>query len=234
MPCGAGPTCLGNYFVYSMPHSYARLISVFCLVLLAGCKSAEKAVFHTIHANHSVALGRLPRLEALVEPGPLMATEGALPDDASKVFRQELAYHLAEPQPDSVQYGYAKLVVTQAEVARTGRALQAFQMLTLMTPSLLGMPLEWYRTNLTAEVQIIDSRGDIIATYTGTGHSKVRVAMYHGFSQTEAARISDVQALRLALDQIRPRLDAAADSLRRKLAAAGPVKELAGRPLGAN
>ena len=68
-----------------------------------------------------------------------------------------------------------------------------------MTPSLLGVPLEWYRTNITAEVQIINARGEVIGTYTGTGRSKVRVAMYHGYGQSKAARLSDVQALRLAL-----------------------------------
>ncbi|UOQ76327.1 hypothetical protein MUN84_17390 [Hymenobacter sp. 5516J-16] len=196
---------------------------------LGSCKSAEKAVFHTVRSNNSVALGRLPQLDAVVEPGPLNTTEGALPDDASKVFRQELSFHFAEPQPDTVKFGFAKLVVTQAEVQRTGRVLQAFQMLTLMTPSLLGMPLEWYRTNVKAEVQIINSKGEVIGTYAGTGRSKVRVAMYHGYSQTKAARLSDVQALRLALDQIRPQLDADADTLRKQLVSSGPLEEIIGQ-----
>lgn len=229
----AGSLAVG-LLVLCMAYRYYRSVPVLLALALGGCKSAEKAVFRTIRSNNSVSLGVLPRLETVVEPGPLLSTEGALPDDASKVFRQELAYHFAEPQPDTVQYGYAKLIVTEAEVARTGRAFQAFQMLTLMTPSLLGMPLEWYRTNLKAEVQIINSRGETIATYTGAGHSKVRVAMYHGFSQTEAARLSDVQALRLALDQIRPQLDADADTLRQQLATAGPAEGLAGRPVGVN
>ncbi|WP_055562482.1 hypothetical protein [Hymenobacter sp. AT01-02] len=120
----------------------------------------------------------MPRLEPVIEQGPLSSTEGAQPDDAPKVFRQELAYHMAEPQ-DSLSFGYAKLVVTEAEVTRPGKALQAFQMITMMTPSLLGIPLEWYRTNVKAEVQIINSKGEIIGTYAGQGRSKVRVAMYH-------------------------------------------------------
>ena len=65
-------------------------------------------------------------------------------------------------------------------------------MLTLMTPSLLGIPLEWYRTDVKAEVQIIDSRGEVIGTYAGRGRSKVRVAMYHGYGQSKAARLADV------------------------------------------
>lgn len=195
------------------------------LSLLTGCKSSEQALYGATHANHSVSVGKLPRLEPMIEAGPLNATEGALPNDAPAVFRQELAYHLAEPA-DSIGYGYAKLIVTQAEVARTGRALQAFQMMTLMTPSLFGLPLEWYRTQVTAEVQIINSQGEIIGTYTGTGRSNVRVAMYHGYSQSSAPRLSDVQALRLALDQIRPQLDTAALGLREQLQKAGPLDEV--------
>ncbi|UYZ65041.1 hypothetical protein [Hymenobacter weizhouensis] len=218
-----------------MPHCFSRPVAVLLgLLLLSGCKSVEKAVFHTIRSNKSVAVGKLPRLESMVEPGPLMATDGASPDDASKVFRQELAYHFAEPQPDTVQYGYARLTIVQADVKRTGRALQAFQLLTLMTPSLVGVPLEWYRTTLAAEVQIINSQGDVIATYTGIGHSKVRVAMYHGYGQLQAARLADVQALRLALDQIRPQLEADADTLRQKLATSGPIEGIVSRPLGVN
>lgn len=210
-----------------MVYRSACLLCLLGFLSLTGCKSTEKAVYHTIRSNNSVALGRLPKLEAVVEPGPLNTAEGegALPDDASKVFRQELSYHLAEPQEDTVRYGYAKFMVTKAQQQRTGHVFQAFQMLTLMTPSLLGVPLEWYRTNVTAEVQIINARGEVIGTYTGTGRSKVRVAMYHGYSQSKAARLSDVQALRLALDQIRPQLEASADTLRQQLLAAGPLQE---------
>lgn len=209
-----------------LAHRYSCIL-LSALPLLAGCKSSEKALYGATHSNHSVSIGKLPRLEAVVEAGPLNATEGALPDDAPKVFRQELAYHLAEPQ-DSIGYGYAKLIVTQAEVTRTGRALQAFQMMTLMTPSLFGLPLEWYRTQVKAEVQIINSQGDVVGTYSGTGRSKVRVAMYHGYSQTAAPRLADVQGLRLALDQIRPQLDTAALGLREKLQKAGPMEEVLG------
>ena len=213
-----------------MTYRYALSLCFLAFLGLTSCKSTEKAVFRTIRSNNSVALGRLPKLDAVVEPGPLNMTEGAgaYPDDAGKIFRQELTYHLAEPQPDSIRYGYAKLLVTQAEQQRTGRLLQAFQMLTLMTPSLLGIPLEWYRTDVKAEVQIINAHGEVIGTYSGTGRSKVRVAMYHGYGQSKAARLSDVQGLRLALDQIRPKLDADADTLRQQLVTSGPIEEIIG------
>ncbi|AHJ96640.1 hypothetical protein [Hymenobacter swuensis] len=211
-----------------MGHRYIIILCLLGSLGLGSCKSTEKAVYRTIRSNNSVALGRLPKLEAVVEPGPLVVADDAHPDDASKVFRQELAYHLAEAVDDSLRYGYAKLLVTRAEQQRTGRVLQAFQMLTLMTPSLLGIPLEWYRTEVQAEIQIIDAHGEVIGTYSGTGRSKVRVAMYHGYSQSKAARLSDVQGLRMALDQIRPKLDADSDTLRQQLVGTGPVQEIIG------
>ncbi|NVO30289.1 hypothetical protein [Hymenobacter lapidiphilus] len=205
---------------------------------LGSCKSTEKAVFRTVQSNNSVAVGTLPRLEAVVDAGPLTTnSEDGYPEDPHKVFRKELSYHLAESAAtgldvglDSVQYGYAKLQITQATQQRTGRVLQIFQMLTLMTPSLLGIPLEWYRTDVRAEVQIIDARGETIGTYTGQGRSKVRVAVYHGYGQGHghASRLADVQGLRLALDQIRPQLEQAADTLRQQLLSTGPVQEVVG------
>ncbi|WP_176899404.1 hypothetical protein [Hymenobacter terrestris] len=185
-----------------------------------------------------MAIGTLPKLQAVVDAGPLTTnSEDGFPDDPGKLFRQELSYHLAESATtgldvglDSVQYGYAKLQIIQATQQRTGRVLQIFQMLTLMTPSLLGIPLEWYRTDVRAEVQIIDAHGETIGTYTGQGRSKVRVAMYHGYGQGygHASRLADVQALRLALDQIRPQLEQAADTVRQQLLSTGPIQEVVG------
>ncbi|MBT9394280.1 hypothetical protein KLP40_14000 [Hymenobacter sp. NST-14] len=217
-----------------MPQPYRFALLILCASLtLNACKSTEKAVFRTIRSNNSVALGRLPNLEPVLEAGPLtVSSEDGYPDDAVKAFRQELSYHLAEPREDSVRYGYAKLLVIQGEQQRTGHFFQAIQMLTLMTPSLLALPLEWYRTRVKAEMQIINARGEVIGSYVGEGRSKVRVAMYHGYGQGKAARLADIQGLRLALDQIRPQLDADADTLRTQLLSTGPVEEVIGVSLG--
>lgn len=166
---------------------------------------------------------QLPPLELALDNGPLALTEGALPEDPMRVFKQEAAQNLLEAA-DSANFGYAKLHVTKAEVKRTGKFFQGVQMVTLMVPSLLGLPLEYYRTNVKVELQILNSKGDTIGTYAGAGRSKVRVAMYHGYSQAKAPRLADVQALRLALDQIRPQLEADSDTLRTQLLVAGPLR----------
>jgi hypothetical protein len=199
----------------------ARLALGSSLLLMApACMSVKPLM----KATPSAAIAnRLPALEVAADQGPLAMNDGALPEDPLEVFKQECRINLAEPT-DSATYGYARFVVKKVNTVRVGRGLQAFQLITLMTPSLLGVPLEWYRTTLQAEVQVTDAAGNLLGTYKGTGTSNVRVAMYYGYSQSEAPRLADVIALRAALAQIRPQLDTASQRLRPLLIAGGTVE----------
>ena len=149
--------------------------------------------------------------------------DGALPEDPLRFFEQECQANLME-RADSTTYGYAKLIVRKVSTRRAGRGLQAAQMVLLMLPSLFGVPLEWYRTTLQAEVQVSDAAGNLLGTYTGTGNSNVKVAVYHGYSQTTAPRLADIIALRGALAQIRPQLDTATARLCPLLQAGGTIE----------
>ena len=204
----------------------AQALRLLSLALLLGCVSEKRLMQQTPVA---VIANRLPPLETMTDPGPLANTDGADPDDAQRLFRNEIHQNIAEPT-DSAAFGYARLTVTKAEVRRTNKGLQYFQFLTLMTPSLLGLPLETYKTDVTAEVQITDVTGKLLGTYTGAGHSSVRVAMYYGYSQRTAPRLSDLIALRSALAQIRPQLDSAAGRLRPLLLAGGPMDAVPAEP----
>ncbi|WP_345126885.1 hypothetical protein [Hymenobacter antarcticus] len=166
---------------------------------------------------------RLPALEILADQGPLAMNDGALPEDPLKLFQQECRLNLTEPT-DSATYGYAKLVVKKVKTLRTGRAIQGLQVLTFMVPAVLGIPLEWYKTTLQAEVQVSDAAGNLLGSYVGSGSSEVKVAMYHGYSQTTAPRLADIIALRAAIAQIRPQLDTAAARLNPLLLAGGTVE----------
>ena len=165
---------------------------------------------------------RLPALEILADQGPLAMNDGALPEDPLKLFQQECRINLIEPT-DSATFGYAKLIVKKVRTLRTGRAVQGIQMLTFMLPAVVGVPLEWYKTTLQAEVQVSDAAGNLLGTYMGTGKSEVKVAMYHGYSQTDAPRLADVIALRSAIAQIRPQIYTATARLRPLLLAGGTV-----------
>ena len=190
-------------------------------LLVAGCKSANRIMAR----SQGWALARrLPPLQLEVDPGPMAATDGALPEDPQQLFDKEMHHNIMEPADSTEAFGYAKLQIRDATTSRGGKGFQAFQMLTLLTPSLLGMPLEYRRTHVEAELQVIDARGNMVRTYTGTGSSNVRVAMYYGYAQSQAPRLADVEALRQALNQIRPQLESDADSLRIKLLHSGLVQ----------
>ena len=170
---------------------------------------------------------RLPALEVAAENGPLSASDGALPEDALRIFQREVSQNLMEPE-DSAKFGYAKLTITSASASRVGRGLQTLQMMTLMAPSLLGVPLEYYRSSVRAEVKVMNSQGEVLGSFTGAGTSNVRVAMYHGYSQMSAGRLADVEALRQALNQIRPQIESTSEAMRIKLLASGPIAPLPG------
>ena len=197
------------------------LLTLAPVVLLApACVSVKSMMKGTPSAALSK---RLPALEILADQGPLAMNDGALADDPLKLFQQECRINLTEPT-DSATYGYAKLVVKKVKTLRTGRAIQGVQVLTFMVPAVLGIPLEWYKTTLQAEVQVSDAAGNLLGSYVGTGKSEVKVAMYHGYSQTTAPRLADVIALRAAIAQIRPQLDTATARLRPLLLAGGTVE----------
>jgi len=186
---------------------------------LGACVSVKGSFTNTPTA---VISKRLPPMEITADPGPLAMNDGALPDDPLRLFKSELQHNVVEAT-DTATYGYMRLVVTKVHTTRKGRSLQAAQVATMLVPSVLGAPLEWYNTDLEAEVQVMDATGQLLGTYTGKGTSNVKVAMYHGYSQTDAPRLADVMALREALNKVRPQLDTAAARLRPLLMAGGAV-----------
>jgi hypothetical protein len=190
------------------------------LLVAPACVSVKSMMKSTPSAAISK---RLPALEILADQGPLAMNDGALAEDPLKIFQQECRINLTEAT-DSATYGYAKLIVKKVKTLRTGRGIQGLQVVTFLIPAVIGIPLEWYNTTLQAEVQVSDAAGNLLGSYTGTGSSEVKVAMYHGYSQTAAPRLADIIALRGAIAQIRPQLDTATARLRPLLLAGGTVE----------
>ncbi|WP_152560090.1 hypothetical protein [Hymenobacter sp. IS2118] len=203
---------------------FSRLLAVLVLgpglLLAPACVSVKSMMKGPPSAAIS---NRLPALEILADQGPLAMNDGALPEDPLKLFQQECRMNLTEPT-DTATFGYAKLVVRKVRTVRSGRGLQGIQVFTFLIPAVIGIPLEWYRTTLQAEVQVSDAAGNLLGSYVGNGTSAVKVAMYHGYSQTTAPRLADVIALRGAMAQIRPQLDSATARLRPLLLAGGTVE----------
>ncbi|MCC2548126.1 hypothetical protein LJY25_16875 [Hymenobacter sp. BT175] len=203
------------------------ILGLFLLLTFPACKSIEPHLFKVPAAG---LRSRLPGLQVTVEAPLLADRDGALPEDVQKQFQMEIIRNVTL-QTDTSLYGYARLTLKDAQTSRTGRGFQALQLMTLMTPSILGVPLEYYHTSLRAEVEIIDSQGQLVGVYSGLGESTVPVAMYYGYSQQKAPRLADMLALQMALDNIRPLLVADAPYLNERLVAGGPIAEL-GAELG--
>lgn len=195
------------------------LLSVSILVL-GGCRSAQKLMLAPAPQAFQT---QLPALDITVENGPMDKTEGALQEDPMQVFRRQTSQGLLEKNDSSATFGSLKLQILEAKATRQGKGLHAIQMMGFLTPSLLGIPLEFFRTHVRAQVQVIDALGNVIGTYEGTGDSRIKVAMYHGYSQGSAPRLADTEALKSALAKIRPQLDTATALLRTRLLTSGPM-----------
>ena len=204
-------------FVWSVISRRGRQLATQCfagLTLSLGACVAPANVLQ--HRASSMNEHMLPPLEPSVEMGALNSIDGTTPDDLMQLFRNEIYRNVAEPN-GMANAGSAQLQVTAAEVHRTGRALQMVQLTTMLLPSLLGVPLETYQTTLTARVQIFDVHGRVLAKYDGEGTAKARVAMYYGFAQHLAPRVSSALALRAALAEIRQKINLDAPLLGRHL-----------------
>jgi hypothetical protein len=186
--------------------------------LLAFATAACVAPGHVLqHLPSAVNNHLLPPLEPTVATDALNNIDSASHDDRLRLFQNEIYRNVAEPT-SMTSLGSALLQVPEVEL------------LTMLTPSLVGLPLETYQTTLTARVQIRDLQGKVLGEYEGHGQARVQVAMYYGYSQRHAPGLSDALALRMALAQIRQQLDTAATRLRPLLLAAGPVVTTGGHP----
>ncbi|QIX62628.1 hypothetical protein HER32_16180 [Hymenobacter sp. BT18] len=207
---------------------YVMVLCAFPALFLGSCRSADRIMFKP---NPSALSTRLPALEVAVENGPLNRIEDEATTDPIQLFQREAKQNLLESNDSSAKFGYVKLQVTEAKLTRAGKGFHVIQMLGMLTPSLLGIPVEYFRTRLRAELQVLDANGEVVGSYVGTGNSNVRVAMYHGYSQTSAPRLADTEALRQALAQIKPQLDSASARLRTRLISTGPM-EVSGTAAG--
>jgi hypothetical protein len=195
------------------------LLSVSSL-MLGGCKSGSKLLYQPSPMALST---RLPEMEVRVENGPMDKTEGSLPEDPAQLFKRETKQNLVESNDSSARFGYLKLQILEAKASRHGKALHAIQMAGFLTPSLFGLPLEFFRTHVRAQLQVVDAKGEVLGTYEGTGDSNIKVAMYHGYSQSMGPRLADTEALKSALAKIKPQLDTASTLLRTRLLSAGQL-----------
>ena len=85
-----------------------------------------------------------------------------------------------------------------------------------MIPNLVGTPFANYRTVLGVRLDIINSSGENISSYSAVGESKVWVKV-GGYNMGDAKRVSNIRALKTALGKMKEDIEKDSGDIREKL-----------------
>jgi hypothetical protein len=200
------------------------LIGMFSL--LSGCKTWNASMIQAPRTPIKPMLLTLERIP-VERASMLAAADNSLLfasqfSDEVNLFTQELERNLMDPYAD--KYGYIEFRPYVVD-ARYGIGQLIFSALLFTLPNLFGMPFMHIRFNLSLEVRIQDRDKKLLASYTGTGTSSVKVAYYSGYSlrNSNALRKSYSDALIDALNKVRPRIQIDAESINQRLQQAGKL-----------
>lgn len=172
---------------------------------------------------------RLLTLERRIEDVSLpLVTAGSMPDypfrlqDEIFLFTKEVETNLTDPYGE--KYGTIALKRQLVDV-RYGLGNLFLSSFLLTLPNLLGLPFMHIRYTLFVDIRIMDRNNRLMGSYTATGSSSVKVAYYYGYSlrNAHADRKAYTDALKDALNKIRPQLKADTPALNEKLTAAGKL-----------
>ena len=143
-------------------------------------------------------------------------------NDGLLLFTREAEENLMDPF--GYKYGTLSLKTNLVD-ARFGIGNLLLSSMLFTIPNLLGFPFMKIRYKLAAEVRITDSNKKLIGIYQGTGDSNVTVAYYYGYPlwNSAADRKAYSDALNKALSIIRSKIRAEAETINKKLQAAGPM-----------
>jgi hypothetical protein len=134
--------------------------------------------------------------------------------DALTLFKRELRESITENS--SSKYGSAVFRINTSDSGQGALGLAFLSGLTLITPNLVGMPFANYRTVLDVRLDIINSSGENISSYSAVGESKVWVKV-GGYNMGDAKRVSNIRALKTALGKIKEDIEKDSGDIREKL-----------------
>ncbi len=205
-----------------------------CALLFCQCRSLRSADFRTSPALPE----RLPPLRLLIHqasfgqafeaalyregPGtnPWMGyevTNGALLD-VTHLFQRELADNVV--LNSGPQAGQARFKLLYYDRRNAGWGYSIPSVATLWTVNLLGLPAGTIRCELSLQLEIADSRGKTIVTYTAPGQGKATIALYYGYNNANAIRKANLEALKSALKAIETKLQEDVPALTAQMIAA--------------
>jgi hypothetical protein len=219
------------------------LLSLFAM-LLGACRTLHVGDFH----NSNAMPERLPKLGLLVHersfleafdielvrdwavssgpygPEPWFAyetTDQAL-EDVFHLFDNELGDNIN--QGAGPRYGHARFKLLHYNRRNPGWGWIIPSVGTLWTANLLGMPMSNIQSDVELQLEITDADGKMLVGYSAPGTGKAKVAMYYGYTSSQAVRKANLLALKDAMIHIKQKLAADVPMLTERLMAAGEVK----------
>lgn len=143
-------------------------------------------------------------------------------EDVFAAFGNEVNENLVENRGE--RYGNIRFKLLNYDRRAPGWGYQLASWATLNTLNVAGMPHNRYRAELELQVEITDIHKKVIARYSAPGSGRAYVAMYYGYRPGDAWRKANLLALQEAMKVIRPKIEADAGDLRKKLLETGSKK----------
>lgn len=98
--------------------------------------------------------------------------------------------------------GKITMRISNTRAYHSGYLYTVPSVLTLHIANLLGMPYVYDNMDIEIEVTITDNKGNPVRKYIETGHAETPVAMYYGYSTSNAPLLSTIRATQDALRKI--------------------------------
>ena len=158
---------------------------------------------------------------AMYNPNPYYYN-GSVSPEIQTLYNKELEENITNPIGE--KYGYAQFKTLVADNGFHGWGLYVLSIFTLGIPNYFGMPIFISKTNLEVEIDILNSKKEVIAQYKAEGISKIPVAFYHGYGMMSASRMANITAVKMALKNINEQIEKDAPTLKTKLFEKGTIK----------
>ena len=187
------------------------------LVIFTGCKSWDSSM---LMPKNDPLTPKLLTLERRIED--LSNTTVVANGDELILFTKEVENNLIDPYGD--KYGYIALKKNIIKVNH-GMGYLIPSAILLYVPTLFGFPCSNISYKVEVEIRIMDRDNKLISKYSAIGESRVKAAMYYGYSLSNAARKSYSDAILDAFNKIRPQIQLNAANINEKLRLAGKLKK---------
>lgn len=139
--------------------------------------------------------------------------------DAIVLFERDVKDNLTDPLGSKYGYITCKIVTGECRYSAVNALLS---LATLFIPNLFGLPFNNHMTHIELEVEIYDVRENMVARYDATGYSKVPIALWRGYSTSDAFRLSNMNAFKQAMSDIKRKIAEDYQEINQKLLTAGP------------